>query len=287
VIDRITVLIDTDSLYFQLNELKQYLSPDSNNIDFINKMDKEVLSPFLDKLLAIQASKYNIENIINFKREKIILKQYIQKKKNYITQIIADENVVYDKPKLKFTGIAIVRSDTPMHCRKTLKSMVEYMFDQDTLNFDQLNEMVKGYYKEFKKQNHKDVAVNKNVNDYDKYAHPGEWYSKNGLIIKKSTPGHVKAAAVHNYMVSEFDMPVMEIGSGSKTKIVYLKPNNFLHVDCVSFVGNWPDEFKKHFKIDHERLFNKFFIDNMQKMFTIIGLGEIDIEKKTLEVEDD
>lgn len=287
ILSRMGVLIDTDSLFLQLNEIKKYLDPKADNIEFMMKMDKEVIAPFFNTLLDIQASKYDVENIVNFKREKVILKQYIQKKKNYITQIIADENVMYDKPKLKFTGIAIVRSDTPMHCRQTLKNMVEFMFSQDKLDINQLNNMIKKYYSDFKKQDPKNVSVNKNVNDYDKYAYPGEWYSKNGLVFKKRTPFHVKSAAIHNYMVNEFDLPLMEIGSGSKTKIVYLKPNNFLKVQSISFVGNWPTEFSKHFKIDHERQFQKYFIDNMQQMFTIIGLGNIDIAKRTLEVEED
>lgn len=280
---RIAVLLDTDSCYLNLDEIVTELHKvtGKNKIELMNILDDEYIAKFFKSLLNIYAEKYGIENIINFKREKVITKMYIQKKKKYITQIVANEEVVYDKPKLKFTGIEIVRSDTPLYCREKLEEFFSYMFDQERLDYDDLNQRIKDYYKEFKTQDPKYVSINKAVKEYEKYCYPGEWYIANGLSFKKRTPMHVKSAAHYNYLIQELNLPLSEISSGNKTKIVYLKKNNFLGIGSLSFIGNWPEEFNEHFKIDFEMQFQKYFIDVVQRMFDIVGLGQI-IVKKTM-----
>jgi len=104
-------LIDTDSVHFILDTIFQNLNNDMSYLDFCLDFEKRILSPFLTKIMDEYAERYNTKNMLHFKREKIILKEYVQAKKKYANFSIANEEDIYDYPKLSITGLETRKSD--------------------------------------------------------------------------------------------------------------------------------------------------------------------------------
>ena len=61
--------------------------------------------------------------------KKIADKMIVLAKKKYVLQVLDNEGVIYDEPKIKVKGIETVRTDTPSFCRKTIKSTIKEIFN--------------------------------------------------------------------------------------------------------------------------------------------------------------
>ena len=69
------------------------------------------------------------------KREVIADKGIWTAKKRYMLNVLDEEGIVYEKPKLKIMGIEAVKSSTPEVCRGKIKEAINLIMtkDQDTL----------------------------------------------------------------------------------------------------------------------------------------------------------
>jgi len=274
----LVAVIDTDSCYLCLDEVKEKYAPDMPLIDFCHKVDEDILEPFYDKILEIFANKHNAKHVQNFKREDIITKQLVLAKKKYIKIVLQHEKVIYDEPKFKATGGEIVKSDVPKLCRRMIKETVNILFTGDVPNKEDVLKHIKKVKKEYKEQKKEEISSNKSVNEYTKYAEPTDYYiKKKGLIIKKSTPIHVRASMNYNYMIAKYNLPYTPVNNGTKIKYVYLNPKNILGTDVIAFIGNWPKEFDKYFVIDYRLQFHKSFLKAIQGIFDVMNWGEINL----------
>jgi DNA polymerase elongation subunit (family B) len=273
----IVVVLDTDSLYLCLSEIKNNYAPDMDFLKFSEIMENEFFTNFFNKVLKIYADNFGVDQIINFKREGVILKQFVLAKKKYLTLIIQNEKKVYDQPKLKVTGVEIKRSDTPQFCREKIESVVDFIFK--TTDRDKTIELLKEIKKEFKMQDISKISSNSSVQEYTKYAKETSEYVKNNEIqYRSSTPMHVRAAMNYNYTIKKNNFPYLEIGNGSKLKYIFVKESNFLEQNVIAFIGNYPDEFQKIFKIDYDTQFEKTFLSVVQRMFDVLNWGEINLK---------
>jgi len=281
--DNVTILSDTDSVYLCLKEVKDVYSPDSEFKDFGVKMEK-ILEPFFIKILDIWAEKYTVENLMNFQRELLIKKQLVLAKKKYLTKYIADENIFYDKPKLKVTGFEIRRSDTPTFCRKHLQDVVDYIMDEDVITKEKVMVLLKKIRKEFKNQKIEDISFNKSVKEYNKYAEPMKESKKRGKpLIEKRTPIQTRGSVYYNFYVETNKLPYIQINDGSKVKYVYVKEENKYATNVISYVGNCPKEIQKHFKVDYKLQLEKSFLKTIQRLFDVLdGFGQIDFNASKL-----
>lgn len=276
-------LEDTDSNFLCLDEVKKNYAPDMDLLKFMYKME-EILTPFYEKILKIRADKFNAEQVINFKREKIISKQLVLAKKKYITLTLQNEDEIYDEPKLKATGGEIVKSDVPSLCRKLIKDVVGVIFEGDEPNKNKVMKKLKEIKKSFIKQKKEEISFNKSVNEYTKYAKSTKEYIEHGnLVIKKGTPIHVRASMNYNYMIEKLNLPYMQVNNGTKIRFVYVDPRNVLGTDVIAFIGNWPKEFNKYFKIDFKLQFQKSFLNGIQRMFDVLNWGEINFKSGGLD----
>lgn len=269
-------LIDTDSNYVCLHEIKKKYSPESTLLEFTSKMEKEVLNPFYSRVLDIYAKQYNAPQLISFDRGKIIEKQFILAKKKYISRIVGKDGIIYDKPKLKATGGEIVKSDVPKWCREQTKRIVEAIFEGEEPSREHVMNTLKDIKREFKSQKMEDISFNISVNEYTKYANPTETYVKNkSLYFKSGTPMHVRASMIYNFVVVKFNLPYMQIGNSTKIKYIHIDNKNILGADVVGYIGNWPEQFDKYFKLDVNTQFNKGFLQGIQRMFDVLEWGDI------------
>jgi len=272
------VVIDTDSNYINIESYYTQINHGMSFIDFANDFDHRILTPFFNKLVDIYCDKYNIPNKINFKREKIITKMFVQVKKKYVCQIIANEGEVYDKPKIKITGLETKKSDLPGFCKKGLNELIDVMFDGERPDEERMVEIVRKYQKIHKNSPIEEIAIPKGVKDYKKYAID---FSK-GMIYLPSTPIHNRASINHNYMVQKYKLPYREIDDGAKVKYLFVNQTNELHQNVIAFDDEWPDLFDKKFTVDRDTLFTKTFLDISQRMFDALGFRKISLKENKM-----
>lgn len=272
------VVVDTDSNYVNIEQYYKQINHGMSFIDFANDFDHRILTPFFKKLVDIYCDKYNIPNKINFKREKIITKMFVQVKKKYVCQIIANEGEVYNHPKIKITGLETKKSDLPGFCKKGLNELIDVMFVGEMPNEEAMVEVVRKYQKIHKYSPIEEIAIPKGVKDYKKYAID---FSK-GMNFLPSTPIHNRASINHNYMVQKYSLPYKEIDDGAKIKYIFLNSNNELHQNVIAFDDEWPALFNQKFKIDRDTMFEKTFLDISQRMFDALGFRTISLKENKM-----
>jgi DNA polymerase elongation subunit (family B) len=267
-----------NSNYVNIEPYYKQIDHGMSFIDFANDFDHRILTPFFNKLVDIYCEKYNIPNKINFKREKIITKMFVQVKKKYVCQIIANEGEVYDKPKIKITGLETKKSDLPGFCKKGLNELIDVMFDGEMPDEERMMEVVRKYQKIHKNSPIEEIAIPKGVKDYKKYAID---FSK-GMIFLPSTPIHNRASINHNYMVQKYKLPYREIDDGAKIKYLFVNQTNELHQNVIAFDDEWPELFDKKFTVDRDTLFTKTFLDISQRMFDALGFRTISLKENKM-----
>ena len=270
----IVVLNDTDSAAINLSEIYQKTNIGESFLDWMLNFEKVFLSDFLVKCMDIYAKNYNTTNMIHFKREKIVLKMYIQAKKKYITQIIANEGENYTIPQTKVTGVEINKSDLCAFSRKKLKELADLMFEDDVPDKDAMTKFVRKVYKDFLKQPIEQISSPKGVSDYDKYSIPMTL----PFQYLPHTPMANKASIIYNYIVKEKQLPVQEVSNGTKIKYIYVYENNKYKTNVIGYIGNFPKEFNKLFLIDLDTQFEKQFLNVAQRMFDTLGFGTIQMK---------
>jgi len=265
---KILAVIDTDSTYLSFDEIHQNYTPELNLLEFVDIMEP-IVEDFFVKILTIKAEQKGMPQVIDFKREGVITKQFVLAKKKYLTELLKNEDDVFDPPYIKATGVEIKRSDTPAFCREWISNAVQDIFDN--LNQKKNHKLIKQVFKDFKKQEIDKIASIGSVKEYTKYADETSTYIKSGLNFKSGTPMRNKAAICYNYVIQDRTLPYMPISNGSKIKYIRVNPRNLVDNEAIAWVGNYPEEFKKLFKINYEEHYNKTFLSVLNRMWVVLG----------------
>jgi DNA polymerase elongation subunit (family B) len=282
----LSILCDTDSRFFNLNEVYKALAPEKTFLEFALDFQQRVLEPFLDKIMNEFAEPFNTENKIHFKREKIIAKIYVQKKKKYATLNLANEEEIYDTPNFAVTGLEIKKSDLCKFSRESLGKLLHIMFEgglEDLPNKQNMLDYIREQKLEFVKQGVNEIGCAKGLKDFE------NWDVKNFKDFKPKTPIYYRAGVLYNYIVDELNLPYQKCQNGTKINYVYVNTKNKYKTDVIGYIGNWPKEFDSMFQIDYELQFEKQYLDLSQRIFDTLGFGEIIIKKSKLMslIEDD
>jgi DNA polymerase elongation subunit (family B) len=271
------IITDTDSCYLCFDELIQKLKLDfKTDLDFLNwynAFDEDVVWPLITDILQIYADEYKVEQLINFKREKIIKDIIVQCKKHYATRTIDKEGKTYPEPKLEFTGMDIIKTSTPKFCREQLKDTVKMIFD--TKDKELVSKAIRKIKKAFVKQDITDISFPRGVSNYNKWCEPVDYYIKNGMKYTSAVPYHVRASQNYNYMIAKYGMKLLPVNDGSKIRFVYVLPTNILNQNLIAWIGKFPPEFNEYFKVDYDLQFEKGFTNIINGIFEAIGWGEV------------
>jgi hypothetical protein len=143
-------------------------------------------------------------------------------------------------------------------------------------------EMLKEIKAQFKTEEAGNIALPKGISDYVKWAKSDEHYAKNGLSYIPKCPIHVRAAINYNYMNRKYKLGGMPIYNGTKMKYIHVTANNELRQDVIGFVGNYPEAFKEKFSIDYDRQWERSLQDVIERFFSVLGWGEIDLQAQNL-----
>lgn len=271
-----------NSNYIWLEEVYNSCNTNQPFLDFCLDFEKRILEPFIKKAMDAFGERYNTKNLIHFKREKIITKIYVQAKKKYALQALANEEDIYDKPDFSITGLETKKSDLCKFSKKHLTELINIMFsgDSETLpNKIAMQNHIREGYKEFKKQKIADIALPKSVGTYDKY---DTEISVGNMNFEKGTPIFNKASMIYNLIIKEKNLPYVEIKDGDKMKYAFVHQNNVYKTNVVAFIGNWPKEFDDIFQIDYDEMFDKQYLRIAQRMFDTLGFGKIILKDSKL-----
>lgn len=268
------IAIDTDSLIISLEKLIESSvkieMETSKVINFLSKVATNKIQPMVDGLsedLLEYVNSYS--NKINFKLEKICSTGVFVAKKRYALNVYSNEGVVYSEPKIKVTGLEIVKSSTPALVRSALKDCLKMILLEEK---DKLQNTVADFRTTFNGFSVEEISFPRGVNGLNKYFDAA-------LIYKKGTPIHVRGSILYNKLIEDQKLQSLyeNIKDGDKVKFCYLKVPNHIKENVISYPEKLPKEFNLLSYIDYDLMFDKVFIEPLKAITDLIGW---DLEKR-------
>jgi DNA polymerase elongation subunit (family B) len=177
--------------------------------------------------------------------------------------VLDNEGVRYDKPKIKVIGIETTRSSTPEAVRKQLSDTIDLILstDEDTVigHIERIRE-------QFNSLDPEDIAFPRGVKGLVKYGDPMTIYAKH-------TPIAVKGALLYNHFIKEkgLDKKYELIRDNDKVKFIYLKEPNPIREKVITFPNAIPKELDLETFIDYNLQFEKTFLDPLKAILDAIG----------------
>lgn len=264
------ITTDTDSMYIYLDKLVKMnpqLKTVMEKVDFVDQFVKEKIEPYLTQEYLRLSEYVNAStNLMDMKREAIASRGIFRGKKNYIMDVYDNEGVRYHEPLCKMVGVESKRTSTPMICRKELEECYKVILRSS--NNEDLLLRIEAFRKKFETEPVHVIAFPRGVNDIKK------WFDNNAPHYKKGTPIHVKAAIIHNVIVSsdsELARRYEPIKEGSKIKWIYLKEPNHLRSNVIGFGYELPKEFDMDRFIDRQIQFEKAFLGPVNSLACLLG----------------
>lgn len=262
------IVHNTDSLMITLQDLIEQNVPaklsQDKVIGLVSKIVDKKIQPKVDKFCKELLDYCNTYNqSISYKIEKICSSGVFVAKKRYALNVYSNEGVIYSTPKIKVTGLEIVKSSTPAPVRNVLKECVSIIL---TKTEKELQEEVAKFKKEFRTFDISKLAFPRGVNGISKYY-------DNDTIYKKGTPIHVRGALLYNNLLkkknleNEFEF----IKDGDKIKFSYLKLPNIIQENVIAFPEKLPKELDLNAFVDYNFMFEKTFYEPLKAVTDCIG----------------
>ncbi len=252
---------DTDSVYITFDVLvgKVFKSggTDERIVDFLDRLAKEKLEPFIGKSYQALAKSMNAyEQKMEMSREAIADKGIWTAKKRYILNVHDMEGVRFKEPQLKIMGIEAVKSSTPAPCREKIKQALKIIMSGDE---KMLNNFIQEFRDEFMKLPPEDIAYPRSCNGLQKFR--GEH-----SLFRKGAPIHVKGAILYNWAIDkhklEHKYPLIQ--EGDKIRFLHLRQPNVYQSSAFSFMTEVPRELDIMDKIDYDEQFDKSFVEPLK-----------------------
>jgi DNA polymerase elongation subunit (family B) len=258
---------DTDSVYITFDKLVTNVfvsdTDDSKVVEFLDRVAKEKIEPFIDKSYQDLAEYVNAyEQKMQMKREVIANKGIWVAKKRYILNAHDVEGVRYKEPKLKIMGVEAVKSSTPAACREKIKDALKIIMNKDN---KELNSFIQDFRKDFMDLKPELIAYPRSVNGLNK------WTESHNLF-KKGAPIHCKGAILYNHLLQDKKLQnkYPYIQEGDKIKFLHMKTPNVYQSTSISFMTKLPNELNLHNFIDYDMQFEKSFVEPLKFITDII-----------------
>jgi DNA polymerase elongation subunit (family B) len=223
-IDR-CIYIDTDSVYFPAQYITDSMT-DEEKIEATVKEAREMESVLNDKYYDLMAKQLFFCDKHRFviKGEAVSKRAFWVAKKRYAMWKVYDleSNIPLETPKLKVTGLDVVRSSFPPAFQKFMSKVLDSLLNK--VPKTEIDEMILQFRKDMNGMEFKEVAINtsvKNISEYDEKKEKGLQH------YPKGCPAHVKAAIAYNrwLRINKMDKKFESIRNNDKIKWVYLKDN--------------------------------------------------------------
>lgn len=264
----ITIYIDTDSVYINLQPFVDTL-PDGLTIFQIEEHAREFMSGYVNDISNFAIGKVNDylnvynRSSLNFKLEKICMSALWSAKKRYALNVLSSEGVIYTAPKVKVTGLEIVRSSTPKVAKTYLRDAVDCLLHND---IDGFHARIAEAKRKFDVLPIEEISSPRGVSDIDKYT--------DGTTYAKGCPIQCRAAILHNQLLlSRSVVGVRRIVNENKIKFVYLRMPNPIMENVIGYIGKLPPEFGLHDFVDRDTQFEKVFLSPIEKIAKIANVS--------------
>ena len=254
---------DTDSIYVTFDELVSKINP-KNPVDFLDKVAKEKLEPYITKCFEELAEYVNAyQQKMEMAREVIADKGIWTAKKRYILNVHDSEGVRYAEPQLKVMGIEAVKSSTPEPCRDKIREALKLIINENEIT---LNTFIQDFRKEFMDMKAERIAYPRSCNGLKKWA-------DSSSIFKKRCPMHIKGALIYNFLLrkEKLSHKYPFIQEGDKIKFIELRTPNSMQANVISFMTKLPKEFDLQETINYDIMFDKSFVEPLTFILDQIG----------------
>ena len=177
--------------------------------------------------------------------------------------VLDEEGIRFEEPKLKVMGIEAVKSSTPEVCRVAIRKAIKIIMND---NEDTLHNFIAEFREEFGKSEPESIAFPRSCNNLRKYFSPSD-------IFIKGTPIHIKGALIYNYHLKnkDLDFKYPLIQEGDKIKFILLKEPNPFKFNVCSYISSLPKEFNLKEYVNYDLQFEKTFLDPMRFILGAIG----------------
>jgi DNA polymerase elongation subunit (family B) len=258
---------DTDSNMVTLETIVESTCTGKSTLEkiqFMNTFSNKIIEPLIDRSYVKLADYMNAyEQKMLMKLEKSADVGVFVAKKRYFLRVYSSEGVQYAEPKLKVTGLELVKSSTPQVCRKKLKDSLNIILDGDQ---DQINKYVNDFKIEFESLASASIGRPSGINGLKKFSDKTNVYAK-------GTPMHVRGALWYNHLIDKYKLSKTyeKILDSDKVKVVFLRTPNPINQNVISIKDKIPEEFGLEKYIDYDTQFEKVFINPLQIMLEPIG----------------
>jgi len=262
------IAIDTDSLYIALDDLVKQVFPEDTPkekiVEFINTIAQDKIEPVLAEGYETLAKNTNaFEQKMEMGREIIADRGIWTAKKRYILNVHDNEGVRLAEPKLKMMGIETAKSSTPQWVRGKLTDAFKVVMNGTEQDLWQFVETAR---RDFRTLPPEQVAFPRGCRGLKQYA-------DRTMIYSKGTPIHVRGALLYNILLTDknLDMRYEVIKDGEQLHFSYLTTPNPINENVISFTGGLPKEFDLTRFIDHDKQFDKAFLEPLKAVIGLIG----------------
>ena len=266
ILDDAIIYNDTDSSYISItsiiNNTDLKFTDEEGNIapELYNEVQK------IEEFLNSEIKKWGIKKLNSrdcrfiFKREMIADVGIFLQKKRYVIHVKDDEGIPVDK--FKYTGVEVVRTTMPNAIKPYVKNIIETMLL--TQSMSKTNEQLTKTYDVFKSLSIEDIAFVSGIKGYEKYANNCDDFK-----VAKGMPNHVKAAYFYNLLLKKFNIEnkYESISSGDKIRYFYVQQPNPYNLSGLGYKYYYPEEFKKHFHMDYELMFEKIIYSVIERFY--------------------
>jgi DNA polymerase elongation subunit (family B) len=273
---------DTDSVYLTLDELVRKTFAGSNDIDdprktiaFMDRVCEIKLQPFINKSYEELAEYTNaLTQKMQMKRESLADKGLWTAKKRYVLNVYNVEGVEYAKPKIKVTGLEMIKSSTPAACREKLWEALDILLNK---NEETMIDFIEQFRKDFRTLPILDIAFPRGMNNLEEYSEEGNtseslFDEEKFTTAGNKTPIHVRGAIVYNELLrsKKLSKKYPTIKEGEKLKFIYLKQPNIIRSNVISLPQIVPVEFGLEKIIDYDLQFEKSFLEPLKVLLNLI-----------------
>lgn len=245
--------------------------------EFILKLTQEKIVSLNEQFLNEFSANFGLPNNHDFELEKIADVGIFLAKKRYVIQNIWKDGKHIknkeDTDRIFIKGLEMVRSSTPYFVRTKFNEIIEYLFDKKTdFKYDELLKITKKLKKEFENSNIESISFQSSIGDYDKFLID----DKNKAKFIKGTPGHIRAAIYHNFLLNQhpkYKDKYELLKVGDKIKYYYTKHPKF---KVFAFARDkYPVEFAMDIvPIDYETQFDKCLLNLINRFNKVLKIPE-------------
>lgn len=244
----------------------------NDKVKWILKFNQEFLDQQNTKWCHEIYDPRHAKSIHKFELETISYAGIYLKKKKYAKGLAFSKGKFFSKPKLTGTGIEIIKSTSPVLCRKILKVlfnslMFEYKEKDKIAYVTKFNHMLSEYRKEFYKAPVEDISQSVNIGAYKKFVVDDE----NSLELAPHCPVSVHAIARYNYLAHKNGDDNLKIYTG---KIKYYNIREGKEIKYFGYpAGECPSWAPK---MDKMTQWKKNVIDPINRFLEVMDLPLVD-----------